>query len=64
MTKTPKEMVVEILNKGQLSQQELAERIGVSPAQITRWLASAQPKLKHFQKLEEIYKEIAVQNAL
>lgn len=64
MKKTPKEMVVEILNKGQLSQQELAERIGVSPAQITRWLASAQPKLKHFQKLEEIYKEIAVQNAL
>lgn len=64
MSKTPKEMVVEILNKGQLSQQELAERIGVSPAQITRWLASAQPKLKHFQKLEEIYKEIAVQNAL
>ena len=62
--KTPKEMVIEILNKGQLSQQELAERIGVSPAQITRWLASAQPKLKHFQKLEEIYKEIAVQNAL
>ena len=64
MNKTPKEMVIEILNKGQLSQQELAERIGVSPAQITRWLASAQPKLKHFQKLEEIYKEIAVQNAL
>lgn len=60
MNKTPKEMVIEILNKGQLSQQELAEKIGVSPAQITRWLASAQPKLKHFQKLEEIYKEVAV----
>ena len=60
MNKTPKEMVIEILNKGQLSQQELAERIGVSPAQITRWLASAQPKLKHFQKLEQIYQELAV----
>ena len=59
MSKTPKEMVEKILKKG-VSQQELAEKIGVSPAQITRWLASAQPKLNHFQKLEQIYQEITV----
>lgn len=60
MQKSPKEMLETILKNGNKSQKELAKEIGVSPAQITRWLGSAEPKLTHFRKIEEIYKKIAV----
>lgn len=55
MTKTPKEMISELLKKGVLNAQELAKEIGVAPSQITRWLGSAEPRLSHFRKIEEIY---------
>ena len=58
--KSPKEMLEEILQKGKLSQNELAKRIGVSPSQVTRWLGSAEPKLRDFRKIEEIYRQIVV----
>ena len=60
MEKSPKEMLVEILSNGKFNQQELAKKIGVSPAQITRWLGSVEPRLIHFRKIEKIYNEIAV----
>lgn len=60
MEKSPKEMLVEILNYGKFNQQELAKKIGVSPAQITRWLGSAEPRLVHFRKIEQIYNEMVV----
>lgn len=55
--KTPKEMIKELLEKGELTMQELAKEIGVAPSQITRWLGSAEPKWTHFRKIEEIYTE-------
>ena len=57
---TPKEMLIEILNQGEINQKELARKIGVSPAQITRWLGSAEPRLTHFRKIEEIYRKVIV----
>ncbi len=60
MAKTHREMLRELLQSGELNQKELAERIGVSPAQITRWLKNSEPKLAHFRKIEELYNKIAV----
>ena len=57
MTKTPEEMLSELLKNGVLTAQELAKEIGVAPSQITRWLGSAEPKWTHFRKIEEIYTE-------
>lgn len=58
MAKT-KEMIRAILDAGVLDQQRLAEKLEVSPAQITRWLnTGAQPRLNHYEKLEELYEKI------
>ncbi len=59
MTKTPKEMISELLNECGLEAQELAKKIGVAPSQITRWLGSAEPKWTHFKKIEQVYNEIS-----
>ena len=50
-------MIKAILNQG-YNQKELANRLKVSPAQITRWLGSAEPRLIHFQKIQEEYKKL------
>lgn len=58
MVKTPKEMIKELLEKGELTMQKLAKKLGVAPSQITRWLGSAEPRLIHFQKIQEEYKKL------
>lgn len=50
-----KEMLKTILEQGNLNQFELAQRLNVSPAQITRWLGGADPKLSNYLKIREIY---------
>lgn len=64
MAKTPKEMIKELLEKGELTMQELAKKLGVAPSQITRWLGSAEPRLSHFRKIEELYNEIITKEAV
>ena len=54
---THKEMIKAILNQG-YNQKELANILKVSPAQITRWLGSAEPRLVHFLKIQEEYKKL------
>lgn len=53
-----KKMVNEILTKGNLNKKELAEKLEVSPSQITRWGDNAEPRYKNIEKLEEIYKNL------
>ena len=55
---TIKQMLNSILTRGNLNQKELAIKLKVSPAQITRWLDNAEPRLKNFQKIQEIYNEL------
>lgn len=59
MAKTHKEMLRALLMQDNVDRKTLAKKIGVSPAQITRWLDSAEPRLVHFRKIEELYKQIA-----
>ena len=51
-------MINEILAKSNLTQKELAAKLKVSPAQITRWLDNAEPRLKNYQELEKIYNNL------
>ncbi len=53
-----KEMINKILAKSNLNQKELANRLKVSPAQISRWRDSAEPRLKNYQELEKIYNDL------
>ncbi len=53
-----KEMINYILNNSDINQKQLADKIKVSPAQITRWRDDAEPKRENFRKLEEIYKSL------
>lgn len=53
-----KEMLSYILNNSKLNQKELATKLNVSPAQITRWLGDAEPRLKNYQKIQEFYKKL------
>ncbi len=55
-----RKMILNILDKEQITKKKLAERLGVSPAQITRWMNNAEPKLSNLQKLKAIYNKIAV----
>lgn len=55
-----KEKIETILEKGNLSQKELAEKLKVSPAQICRWRDKAEPKLCNCQKIDELYNELCV----
>ena len=53
-------MLQEILDNKVIDQKRLADKLNVSPAQITRWLnAVAQPRLENYEKLEELYKKLA-----
>ena len=53
-------MIRAILDKGNIDQKTLANKLRVAPAQITRWLTSdAQPRLENYQKIEEIYEKLA-----
>lgn len=55
---THKEMLKALLQQDNVDQKTLAKKIGVSPSQITRWLAFAEPRLVHFRKIEELYKQM------
>jgi Trp operon repressor len=54
-----KKMITYILSTGELNQKELASKLDVSPAQVTRWLDDSEPRLNNYQKIEKIYKELA-----
>ncbi len=54
-----KKMINDILSKSNLNQKELAEKLKVSPAQITRWRDDAEPRLKNYQELEKIYQDLS-----
>ena len=53
-----KKMINAILTKGNMNQKELAAKLKVSPAQITRWRDDAEPRLKNYQELEKIYNDM------
>lgn len=53
-----KKMLETILSKGKLNQQELADKLQVSPAQITRWLGGAEPRLSNYEKIRQFYDEL------
>lgn len=53
-------MLKDIMDKSKINQKELAKRIGVNPAQVSRWLISAEPKLIHYKKIKELYDKTAV----
>lgn len=51
-----KKMIEEILSRDGINQKELAKKLKVAPAQISKWKDNAVPKLENYQKLEAIYK--------
>lgn len=51
-------MIKDILEKQNLSQEELAEKLKVSPAQVCRWLQSSVPNYANYIKLYNLYYEI------
>lgn len=53
-------MILNILKKHNIKKQKLANKIGVSPSQITRWMKGAEPKITNLKKLQEIYDKFSI----
>lgn len=53
-------MIEEILIKKDISQQELALQLKVSPSQITRWINNdCKPRIRMFDKIKKLHEEIS-----